>query len=231
MRNNCLKPLTAAVLSIMIFAVALISIIPNYQKYLSLAFGNFVLSDNHKNSVQKLISKGDRSNWQSIADVQDIYQQGQESGYELIAFNIIQPELKKPLIEFLLKTTILSALTHQAQKLTVLKTWVLNSIKNFISYLQQGFHSFKYNEILKSDPGIKIKIPSNEVNILSDHVEINVNTLPYERRNILMTIYAALRSNESLCKLASESNLEITPHLVYRYLAAADWNKQYNGKR
>lgn len=30
---------------------------------------------------------------------------------------------------------------------------------------------------------------------------------------------------------AAESHFELTPHLVYRYLASVDWAEKYNGKR
>ena len=228
MRNNYLKTLAATAASIVIFAVVFLSIIPNSYKYLSFAVGNFVLKDNNL-LYQKFTSSNsdNRSNWQYIRDKQDSNQQSSE--HEFIASNVIRTELKKPLVEVVVKATILSSLTYQARKLYILRSWIFNSVQKLIFLVQQVFQSSTTNEKPRSE--VTVKVVANEDEILNDHIEINVNTLPYDRRNILMTIYAALRSNETLCKIADESNLQITPHLVYRYLAAAEWSKYYDGKR
>ena len=53
---------------------------------------------------------------------------------------------------------------------------------------------------------------------------------PHKKALLTATLAAPALQSPALRKKADASHLPITPHLAYRYLAAADWADNYNGK-
>ena len=68
----------------------------------------------------------------------------------------------------------------------------------------------------------------------NDHVSCDVESLGLTA-NKLTIIHDILAKqslqSEGLRKRANATHFTINPHLIFRYLAAADWAKKYNGRR
>ena len=69
---------------------------------------------------------------------------------------------------------------------------------------------------------------------LNDHIECDVGLLKladWKTKMINQTLAANCLHNVVLQKKALASDMPITPHLIYRYLASVDWSDKYNGKK
>ena len=74
----------------------------------------------------------------------------------------------------------------------------------------------------------------NNGNLQNDHVDCDINTLgltDYKLKTISDILAKNVLQNQGLHKRANATNFNINSHLIYRYLAAADWAKKYNGRR
>jgi hypothetical protein len=70
---------------------------------------------------------------------------------------------------------------------------------------------------------------------VTDRFEMDVNLLPLtkQQHQQLLTIYHNLHHNvlnSTLLAEAAATNFPITPHVIYRYLAASEWESNYMGK-
>ena len=68
----------------------------------------------------------------------------------------------------------------------------------------------------------------------NDHIDCDIETLglpAYKLKRISDILAKNVLQSESLHKRANATHFNINPHLVYRYLAAADWSQKYNGRR
>jgi hypothetical protein len=68
----------------------------------------------------------------------------------------------------------------------------------------------------------------------NDHVSCDVESIGLTTNKLKMIHdISAKQSLHSvgLCKRANATHFTINPHLIFRYLAAADWAKKYNGRR
>ena len=120
----------------------------------------------------------------------------------------------------IMKNAILSILKHCGETLNRLLSSLL--LKPFLNLSR-----FWTNIFIKTPPAAAAAASKPQ----NDHVQIDMNTLSQRHRDIIMETYEFLRSNTTLSTLAEDTNYSITPHLVYRYYAAADWTALYNGKK
>ena len=68
----------------------------------------------------------------------------------------------------------------------------------------------------------------------NDHIDCDIETLglpAYKLKRIYEILAKRVLQSESLHKRANATHFCINPHLIYRYLAAADWSQKYNGRR
>jgi hypothetical protein len=69
---------------------------------------------------------------------------------------------------------------------------------------------------------------------LNDHIECDVSMLKladWKTKMINATLATTCLENVALQKKALASDMPITAHLIYRYLASVDWSEKYNGKK
>ena len=74
----------------------------------------------------------------------------------------------------------------------------------------------------------------NEKYRKNDHIECDIETLglpAYKLKKIYDILAKSVLHNDHLHKRANATQFNINPHLIYRYLAAADWSQKYNGRR
>lgn len=68
----------------------------------------------------------------------------------------------------------------------------------------------------------------------NDHVDCNIEDIglpPGKLKMIHEILERGILLNQPLLKRADSTHFTINAHLIYRYLAAADWSKKYNGRR
>ena len=86
----------------------------------------------------------------------------------------------------------------------------------------------------KKDMTLTIRVNRNDINRKNDHIDCDIETLgltDYKLKTIYNILSKSCLHNQGLLKRANATNCNINPHLIYRYLAAADWTKKYNGRR
>lgn len=116
-------------------------------------------------------------------------------------------------------------ISELSKALTFIQLFIYNLIiklRDIQSSISQPISSFfQFNT--KSDKNIK-----------NGHIECNIETIGLSE-NKIKQIYDIFTKeelqNKNLHKRANITHLNISPHLIYRYLAAVDWNKKYNGRR
>ena len=68
----------------------------------------------------------------------------------------------------------------------------------------------------------------------NDHIDCDIDTLgltAYKLKMVYDILGKSILHNQALHRRANATHLNINPHLIYRYLCAADWSKKYNGRR
>ena len=68
--------------------------------------------------------------------------------------------------------------------------------------------------------------------VANDRIGLDISKLSPSQLSLLNNVTSTLKYNDpTLHTTAKLTDLIISPHLVYRYFAAADWAPTYNGKR
>jgi len=110
--------------------------------------------------------------------------------------------------------TILEFIFMPIKNIQYLKGWLVEAFKFVVTGLKTRF----------------IRQQTTKIS-MNDHVEVDIATIPNlspDQIHLIMDTYFTLCSNVTL---TNSSNCPITPHMVFRYYAATDWAKSYNGKR
>lgn len=112
---------------------------------------------------------------------------------------------------------------------------VINGIFLEIKKIVHSFLS-SIKSLTRAFATIKPKIPGTmkSPHGFNDHIEIDIRRLSLsssQLKRVLETYQEVVRiGGETIVNKAKNSGLDLTPHLVYRYFAAVDWGKDYNGK-